>query len=156
MRIHIISASGKMPGWVDEACHEYQKRMQHHIEVNWQSVALAHRGKNTDIQTAINSEGEAILQAIPDRALPVIALDVKGKPWDTQQLAGKLAGWQMDGDNPVFLIGGPDGLSGSCLQRADLKVSLSNLTLPHPLVRIILAEQLYRAWSILNKHPYHR
>ena len=86
----------------------------------------------------------------------VIALDVKGKTLSTNQLAERLRGWQMSGDNLSLLIGGPDGLSPECLERADERWSLSALTLPHPLVRVLLAEQLYRAWTITVNHPYHR
>ena len=86
----------------------------------------------------------------------VIALDVQGKNWSTEQLAQNLSDWRMDGRNISLLVGGPDGLAGECLQRAESRWSLSALTLPHPLVRIILMEQLYRAWSIISNHPYHR
>jgi 23S rRNA (pseudouridine1915-N3)-methyltransferase len=86
----------------------------------------------------------------------VIALDVLGKAWSTEHLAEQIKSWQMSGRNMSLLIGGPDGLSEACLQRAEQRWSLSALTFPHPLVRVILAEQLYRAWSINNNHPYHR
>ena len=86
----------------------------------------------------------------------VVALDVKGQAWSTEQLATHLQTWHNESRDVDFLVGGPDGLSETCLQKAALKVSLSNLTLPHPLVRIVIAEQLYRAWSILQGHPYHR
>ena len=96
-----------------------------------------------------------MLKAIPDGD-KVIALDVKGKSWSTEELAQQLGDWQMSGDNYSLLIGGPDGLSPQCLARAGCRWSLSNLTLPHPLVRVLLAEQLYRAWTITVNHPYHR
>jgi len=86
----------------------------------------------------------------------VIALDVLGKSWSTEQLSGQLDQWLASGQDIVLLVGGPEGLSKACLQRADQKWSLSALTFPHPLVRVILAEQLFRAWSILSNHPYHR
>ena len=86
----------------------------------------------------------------------VIALDVRGSAWSTEQLAEELSDWQMAGTNVSLLIGGPDGLSRDCLQRARQRWSLSALTLPHPLVRVVLAEQLYRAWTITAGHPYHR
>jgi 23S rRNA (pseudouridine1915-N3)-methyltransferase len=101
------------------------------------------------------AEGDQILKAISP-ADRVIALDVQGKRISTAQLAGQLAAWQMSGDNYSLLIGGPDGLSPGCLARADHCWSLSDLTLPHPLVRVLLAEQLYRAWTITVNHPYHR
>jgi 23S rRNA (pseudouridine1915-N3)-methyltransferase len=100
-------------------------------------------------------EGELILKVIPTGD-KVIALDVEGKRFATAQLAQKLEAWQMSGDNYSIVIGGPDGLCGACLARADQRWSLSDLTLPHPLVRVMLAEQLYRAWTITINHPYHR
>ena len=118
-------------------------------------IPLATRGKNADIARAIEKESEAMLAAIPPQER-VIALDVLGKPQTTASLADALRNWQMQGGNTSLLIGGPDGLSAHCLKRADQQWSLSGLTLPHPLVRIVLAEQLYRAWSLLNNHPYHR
>jgi 23S rRNA (pseudouridine1915-N3)-methyltransferase len=96
-----------------------------------------------------------MLKAVP-AGERVVALDVQGKRVSTEELARQLAAWQMSGDNYNLLIGGPDGLSPSCLARADMCWSLSDLTLPHPLVRVLLAEQLYRAWTITVNHPYHR
>jgi 23S rRNA (pseudouridine1915-N3)-methyltransferase len=86
----------------------------------------------------------------------VITLDVKGKPWSTEQLSQQLDSWMMSGRDVSLLVGGPEGLSPACLQRAEQSWSLSPLTFPHPLVRIVVAEQLFRAWSILTNHPYHR
>jgi 23S rRNA (pseudouridine1915-N3)-methyltransferase len=118
-------------------------------------LPLPKRGKNTDIRRAISQEGEAMTAAISagDR---VIALDVLGKAVSTESLAQSLTNWQMEGDNISILVGGPDGLSPSCLALAKQKWSLSAMTLPHPLVRVIFAEQLYRAWTINTNHPYHR
>jgi 23S rRNA (pseudouridine1915-N3)-methyltransferase len=96
-----------------------------------------------------------MLAAIPERSL-VVALDVGGRAWDTSALAVRLQEWLQSGRDIVLLVGGPDGLSGDCLRRADLRWSLSALTLPHALVRVVLAEQLYRAWTIISGHPYHR
>jgi len=96
-----------------------------------------------------------MLAAIPERSL-VVALDVGGSAWDTPGLAARLQEWLQSGRDIVLLVGGPDGLSGDCLRRADLRWSLSALTLPHALVRVVLAEQLYRAWTIISGHPYHR
>ena len=103
----------------------------------------------------MREEGERILAAIPDNH-HVVALDVKGKAWSTEQLAQQLAHWQADGRDVSLLVGGPDGLTDDCLQRANQRWSLSALTFPHPLVRIVMAEQLYRAWAVLQNHPYHR
>lgn len=155
MRIKIIAVGTRMPAWVEQGYGEYAKRLPRDFAVEVVELPLGPRGKNAPVQKAIAKEGEQILAAIPagDR---VIALDVKGKPWSTEQLAGNLAGWRMEGDNVSLLIGGPDGLAPECLARAQARWSLSALTLPHPLVRIVLIEQLYRAWTILHNHPYHK
>ena len=155
MRISLIAVGTKMPAWVSQGVAEYAVRMPRELKLVWREIPLARRGKDTHAPQLCVREGEQILKAIPtgDR---VIALDVKGKRISTGQLAGQLKAWQMSGDNYSLLIGGPDGLSPECLQRADLRWSLSDLTLPHPLVRILLAEQLYRAWTITVNHPYHR
>ncbi len=144
-----------MPAWVEQGVAEYQKRLPPEIKLEIREIALGKRGKGADIKRAIKLEGEQMLAAIGERDR-VIALDVKGKPWSTEQLAGELQDWQRQGDNITLLVGGPDGLAAQCLQRARQRWSLSALTLPHPIVRVILAEQLYRAWAINNNHPYHR
>jgi 23S rRNA (pseudouridine1915-N3)-methyltransferase len=118
-------------------------------------LPLAVRSKNSDLARAMEKEGEAMLAAI-GKGDTVLALDVKGKPWSTEQLAEQLAQWRMSGTNYSLLIGGPDGLAATCLALASIKWSLSPLTLPHPLVRIVLIEQLYRACTILQNHPYHK
>lgn len=155
MRIRIIAIGTKMPDWVEAGYAEYAKRLPRDLIVDMVELPLAVRGKNTDIQKAMEKEGEAIQAAIGKNE-KVIVLDVKGKPWSTEQLAENLAAWKMSGDNFCLLIGGPDGLSPAILQIATIKWSLSPLTLPHPLVRILLIEQLYRACSILQNHPYHK
>ena len=129
--------------------------MPRELGLQWKELPLAQRGKGTSPEQLREREGEQILKAIApgDR---IVALDVRGKALSTPQLATQLADWQMSGDNFSLLIGGPDGLSDACLQRAERRWSLSDLTLPHPLVRILLAEQLYRAWTITVNHPYHR
>lgn len=144
-----------MPAWVEEGYKDYAKRLPRDFSVEVQELALGPRGKNASVTKAIAKEGEQMLAAIP-KGDKVIALDVLGKPWSTQKLADNLAGWSMECSNYSLLIGGPDGLAPECLARADAKWSMSALTLPHPLVRIVLIEQLYRAWSILNNHPYHK
>ena len=155
MRITVIAIGTRMPRWVDEGVEEYGKRMPRELRVEWRELPLARRGKDANAQQLKDREGEQILKSIPggDR---VIALDVRGRALSTEQLAQQLSDWQMSGDNYCLLIGGPDGLSEQCLQRAERRWSLSDLTLPHPLVRILLAEQLYRAWTITVNHPYHR
>ncbi len=155
MRISVLAVGTKMPAWVEQGVSEYRKRLPPEISFTIRELPLAQRGKNADIPRAIAREGEAMLAAIPsgDR---VIALDVLGKSLSTERLAKNLEQWRMDGDNISLLVGGPDGLSDDCLARAEQRWSLSALTLPHPLVRVLMAEQVYRAWSILSNHPYHR
>mgnify|MGYP003637186133 CR=1 FL=1 len=155
MRVSLICIGTKMPAWVEDGVAEYRKRLPAEINFEIKELPLPKRGKNTDIRRAIAQEGDAMIAAIPadDR---VIALDVLGKAVSTEGLAEALRSWQMDGDNISILVGGPDGLSASCLAVAKQKWSLSAMTLPHPLVRVLFAEQLYRAWTILNNHPYHR
>jgi 23S rRNA (pseudouridine1915-N3)-methyltransferase len=145
-----------MPSWVQEGYREYVKRLPRgDLELELVELPLAPRGKNTDIQRAMARESDAIAAAI-GKGDRVVALDVKGKPWSTEQLAQQLSGWRMDGRHVSLLIGGPDGLAPEALALAEQRWSLSALTLPHPLVRIVLAEQLYRAWTILHNHPYHK
>jgi 23S rRNA (pseudouridine1915-N3)-methyltransferase len=155
MKVSLICIGTKMPAWVEDGVAEYRKRLPAEIQCDIKELPLPKRGKNTDIRRAISQEGEAMKAAIPagDR---VIALDVLGKAVSTEGLADALASWQMDGDNVSILVGGPDGLSADCLSLARQKWSLSAMTLPHPLVRVLFAEQLYRAWTINNNHPYHR
>lgn len=144
-----------MPGWVNTGTEEYAGRMPPQCQLLIREIAAEKRTKNSDLNRIRQSEGEKLLAAIPDGNL-VITLDVKGKPWSTEQLAQQLDSWMMSGRDVSLLVGGPEGLSPACLQRAEHSWSLSPLTFPHPLVRIVVAEQLFRAWSILTNHPYHR
>lgn len=155
MRVRIIAVGTKMPSWVLEATHDYLKRFPREWAVEFVEIPLGHRSKSQDTAKAIAKEGELMLAAIDDRER-VIALDVQGKSWSTEQLSQQMESWQMEGNNMALLVGGPDGLAPECLVRADQRWSLSALTLPHPLVRVLLAEQLYRGWSILKNHPYHK
>jgi 23S rRNA (pseudouridine1915-N3)-methyltransferase len=155
MKIRLIAVGTKMPGWVEQGVNEYQKRLPPELKLDVKEIPLGKRGKGADINRAITREGELMLDAV-GQGDTVVALDVLGKPWSTEQLAEQLQGWQFAGNNVSLLVGGPDGLAPACLARADRKWSLSALTMPHPLVRILLAEQLYRAWTINNNHPYHR
>ncbi len=155
MRIYLIAVGQKMPGWVAEGYQEYVKRLPASCSLKLVEIAPGHRGKSADIQRAIKSESDKMLAAIPPQAR-VIALDERGKAWSTVQLAAQMEGWMQDGQDIALLVGGPDGLSAECKQRARQLWSLSALTLPHPLVRVVLAEQIYRAWSVTQGHPYHR
>lgn len=155
MKLRIIAVGTKMPSWVTAGVSEYQKRLPREWKFEWLELPIGQRSKSQDISKAIRAEGEAILAALGPKER-VIALEVKGKNWSTEQLAEHVADWQMEGQDTTLLIGGPDGLSASCRERADTLWSLSPLTLPHPLVRVLLVEQLYRAWSLINNHPYHK
>jgi 23S rRNA (pseudouridine1915-N3)-methyltransferase len=155
MRIKLIAVGTKMPAWVSAGYHEYQKRLPAEINLQLIEIAPGRRTKGADINRAIEKESRQMLAAV-DKGDFVIALDGAGKSWDTPMLSRQLQNWQMLGTNICLLVGGPDGLSRECLQAAQQRWSLSALTYPHPLVRIILAEQIYRAWTLLNHHPYHR
>lgn len=155
MRLRILAVGGKMPSWVATGYQEYARRLPGEFNTELIELPLAQRRKGESPQRSIRQEGQAMLTALmPDDH--VIALAVDGKAWSTARLAQNLRDWQSSGDNFSFLIGGPDGLDKDCLDRADQRWSLSALTLPHPLVRIMLVEQLYRAWTINIGHPYHR
>ncbi len=144
-----------MPAWVQEGYQEYAKRMPPEIRLDLVELKPEDRtsGKTTEKAKAL--EGERILAAVPDGAT-LIALDEKGRAITTRGLSVLLTEWMRDGSHPAFVIGGADGLSDEVKQQAGKLVSLSSLTLPHAMVRVLLAEQLYRAWSILARHPYHR
>ena len=155
MNIHLIAIGDKMPLWVQQGFDEYAKRLPRECAVHLIEIAQGRRGKNADIARAVRDEGQRMLAAIPKGAR-VVALEVNGRNWSTGQLAQQLDGWMAGGQDIALLVGGPEGLSEEARAAADQQWSLSPLTLPHPLVRVILAEQLYRAWSILRNHPYHR
>lgn len=144
-----------MPAWVTQGYGEFAKRLPHECSLQLVEVAAQKRGKNVDVQQVLYKEGDKILAAIPKGA-QVLALDVAGKMWSTDELAHELDNWLRGGTDVALLVGGPEGLDARCLERASRRWSLSRLTLPHPLVRVVLAEQLYRAWTILKNHPYHR
>lgn len=155
MRLRLVAVGTRMPAWVEAGFEEYRKRMPRECPLDLVEVPLAKRGKSGSAGQWQQEEGEGILQQIRDRDW-VVALDVKGKSWSTPQLSERIGKWQMSGQDVVLMVGGPDGLSEACLHRAQERWSLSALTLPHPLVRVMLSEQLYRAWSLLQGHPYHR
>lgn len=155
MLLKVASVGQRMPDWVSEAWREYARRMPRELALQLHEVTPVKRGRNADIARARKAEGQALLAAVSpgDR---VIALDGGGHAWSTEQLAAHISDWMHEGRACGFLIGGADGLDAACLDRADSRWSLGPLTLPHPLVRVVLAEQLYRAWTIINRHPYHR
>jgi len=155
MQIHLISVGNRMPGWVRQGYDEYAKRLPHECGLALKEIAPGKRGKNVDLARTVRDEGERMLAAIPSAA-HVVTLDLAGQAWATGQLAEALRRWLAAGQPVALLVGGPEGLADAARQRAQESWSLSKLTFPHPLVRIIVAEQIYRAWSLINHHPYHR
>jgi len=155
MQLLVAAVGQRMPGWVNEAWTEYTRRMPANLSVSLREINLEKRGKNADTKRLTAIESKALYQAMPARAR-VIALDVKGQTWSTEKLAANLEDWMGDARDVGFMIGGPDGIDSDIMQEADTRWSLGPLTLPHPLVRVVLAEQLYRAWTITQNHPYHR
>ena len=155
MRAKLIAVGERMPGWVAEGFAEYAKRLSRDLPLELVEIKPGARGKGRDDARAMVDEGAALLAALPRDAY-VIALDGRGAAWSSEQLAEQLSKWRMAGRDLAFLIGGPDGHSRDVLQRADQRWSLGPMTLPHMLVRLVVAEQLYRAVTILNGHPYHR
>lgn len=155
MQLQVAAVGQRMPGWVNEAWYEYARRMPPGIALSMKEITLAKRGKNADTKRLTAIESNALYDAMPARAR-VIALDVKGQKWSTEKLAENMQYWMGDGRDVGFMIGGPDGIAPEVLLKAETRWSLGPLTLPHPLVRVVLAEQLYRAWTITQNHPYHR
>lgn len=155
MRLTVVAVGTRMPQWVTQGVEDYSRRLPREIKLQWKEVPVAKRVGDATAKQLCEREGEKILKAVA-AGDTVIALDVLGSRLSTEDLANTLSSWQMTGANCSLLIGGPDGLSDACLSRADQRWSLSDLTLPHPLVRVVLAEQVYRAWTITANHPYHR
>ncbi|MGB1108840.1 MAG: 23S rRNA (pseudouridine(1915)-N(3))-methyltransferase RlmH [Gammaproteobacteria bacterium] len=155
MKIHLITIGNRMPAWVDEATAEYLKRMPRECELVLHALPPSKRGKSRSSDQVKTEESKALRARIPKGAL-LVALDEHGKLWDTKQLSRKLDGWLGEGRDVALLIGGADGHASELLAEADLRWSLSPLTLPHGLARVMVAEQVYRAWSLLKGHPYHR
>jgi 23S rRNA (pseudouridine1915-N3)-methyltransferase len=155
LHIHLISVGRKMPGWVEAAYADYARRLPAHCGLALVEIAPEVRGRNADARRAQAKEGERMLRALPARAR-AIALDRRGPQRDTLELAAAMREWLASGEDVALLVGGADGLAPACLERADERWSLSRLTFAHPLVRVILAEQIYRAWTVVEGHPYHR
>lgn len=155
MKIHLIAVGTRMPDWVQTAYADYAGRMPRECRLELREIALAERGKNADIERLKRDEGEKILKAVP-RGATLIALDERGESLGSEQWSQALAQWLQSGQDVCLAVGGPDGHAPEVLAAAARKWALSRLTLPHPLVRVLVAEQLYRAWTILSRHPYHR
>ena len=155
MDLTVAAVGTRMPAWVEQAWTEYARRFPRGLNLVLREIPLARRARNADIAALRATECEALLGAVP-AGHRVIALDERGRQWSTAELAGQLENWMREEHGVCFLVGGPDGLSEECRRRAQTTWSLGRLTLPHPLVRAVLAEQLYRAWTITQNYPYHR
>lgn len=151
----MIAAGTRMPPWVDEGFADYRGRLPRECRLELTEIPLSRYRRSGDVARAVRDEGERMLATLGARD-HVVALEVGGRAFDTAGLAGLLEEWMRDGADVALLVGGPDGLAPACIERSRLQWSLSPLTLPHGLVRVLVAEQLYRAWSILKGHPYHR
>jgi len=155
MRITILAIGTRLPEWVYEGFRVYQQRMPRDIRLDLEEIPLVSRTSKGRPGPAVQKEGERLLRRMKQQQL-MVALDQAGDPWTSAELAARLQEWLQCHPRIALVIGGPDGLSAACKQRADLCWSLSPLTLPHGLVRVVVAEQLYRAWTMLQGHPYHR
>ena len=155
MNISLIAIGTRMPEWVNEGYREYARRLPRECRLKLTEIPLGQRARSKTVERAVAEEGKRMLAEISPGE-HVIALDVKGRNWSTEQLALQFQQWMLAGRGISLLVGGPDGLSAPCLERAQQRWSLSPLTLPHALVRVLLAEQLYRAWTLTVGHPYHR
>jgi len=155
MQINLLAIQNKPPAWCNDGYTDYAKRLPKNYHLNLISIAAIKRNKNSDINKTLQVEGKKLLSAIPSGDI-IIALDRIGTSVTTKDIACKLQKWHDSSQNISLLIGGPEGLSQECIAAAHYSWSLSSLTFPHPLVKVVLAEQIYRAWSIITKHPYHR
>jgi 23S rRNA (pseudouridine1915-N3)-methyltransferase len=155
VKIHLIAVGKKMPEWINTGYAEFSKRMPPELQINLIEITPSVRNKSTPIEKNIKEEGERIQSAIPTDS-KLIVLDEKGKDFSSIDLSKKMEDWLPQGQDISIIIGGADGIDDHIKKQADEKWSLSSFTLPHALVRVVIAEQLYRAWSILKGHPYHR
>ena len=155
MQVRLITVGSKMPAWVETGYQEYNRRLGQEVRLELIETPLNRRSKGANVNRLQEKEATHMLAAVGTGDL-IITLEIGGKAWSTDQLAQNMGGWLQDGRNVSLLVGGPEGLHPLCLARANLRWSLSALTLPHPLVRVVVAEQIYRAWSILRNHPYHK
>jgi 23S rRNA (pseudouridine1915-N3)-methyltransferase len=159
MKLMLVAVGHRMPAWIDAGFEDYARRMPREAQLKLVQVKPEPRGESTQTASTVErlteAESRRIALAIPQNCFRV-ALDERGKEWNTRELSSRLAAWQMEGRDVAFIVGGADGLHASIKRGADFLWALSPLTLPHGLVRVIVAEQLYRAHSILKNHPYHR
>ena len=155
MKITLLAVGTRMPRWVDEAYADYAKRLPREVQLELKEIRPEKRGSGVTAEKGIAAEHARLMAALPPRA-KLVVLDERGRNWTTKQLADNLKGWLADGQDIAIVIGGADGTAAELKSRADILLQLSAMTLPHGMVRVLLAEQVYRAVSILNGHPYHR
>ena len=155
MKLIVAAVGQRMPDWIQTAWSEYAQRFPRGFSLELREIPLLRRSRNADIDSLRTRESEALLGTAPS-GFRIIALDELGRQWSTAELAGEMERWMREEHGVCFLVGGPDGLSQQCTQQAHQVWSLGRLTLAHPMVRALLAEQLYRAWTITQNHPYHR
>ena len=155
MKITAVSLGNKMPDWVETACALYEKRLQEYVQFTKIDLPLVKRSKTYDVQQVLQKEMTTLMAAIPDKSF-VIALDVKGKQFNSPELAQYIEGLQHQSSHLCFIIGGPEGLTDSFLKSCHARWSLSKLTLPHPFAKVMSFEAIYRAFAIINHHPYHK
>jgi 23S rRNA (pseudouridine1915-N3)-methyltransferase len=154
MKLWVVAVGQRMPDWAQTACDDYVKRFGPDLRLEVKTVKTEPRGSKSRV-TLLAAERQRIEAAIP-RGARVVAMDERGSTYTTQALAQQLTQWQSMGDDVAFVIGGPDGLCPEFRAAAASRIRLSDMTLPHAMARVLLVEQLYRAWSILTNHPYHR
>ncbi len=155
MRIHLVAIGRRASGWERDGYLEYARRMPPEFSIDLREIPPSKRGSRDSAARRIDDEGRRLLAAVPDGAR-VVALDERGAAWTTAALADRIERWMPEGRDLALLVGGADGLAPGCIAAAEHRWSLSPLTLPHGLVRIVVAEQIYRAWTIFRRHPYHR
>ena len=155
MRTHLIAIGRRPSGWERDGYLEYTRRLPPEFSIELREIAPSKRAGRGSTERRVEDEGRRLLAAVPGRAR-VVALDERGAAWTTAALADRIGRWMHEGRDLALLIGGADGLAPECIAAAEHRWSLSPLTLPHGLVRVVVAEQIYRAWTILRRHPYHR
>ena len=155
MKVRLLTVSQRQPAWVTDACAEYEKRLPRAWQFQLLEIKPEARTSGATTQRVQAAEAQRIRNAVPKGAL-LVALDERGESWSTEQFAEEIEGWQQLGRDLVLVIGGADGLDAEFRQQADHRLSLSRMVMPHGLVRVVIVEQLYRAATVIEGHPYHK
>ena len=155
MQLQIIAVGQKMPTWVENACADYLKRMPRELKISVTTIAVAQRNRGGSIEQLKQQEASQIMKKMP-RGSFSIALDERGKQWSSKKWSQQLESWMREHPRVNLIIGGPDGLTDECREACSQTIALGTMTMPHALVRVVLIEQIYRAWTLLSGHPYHR